>query len=327
MNIAQVALCTADLPRTVRILIEALGFRNAGGRPRWGADAAVIQDLPSGDDTSLMMWWLVGEQDFVQIELFQHFSPVQRPRSSTWQPSALGWVRFGVRVPDLNATVEALALLDVATLTAPRHSGGARRVCFVEPGTRCLIELIEVDHDPTHETGPGPVTGPAIAYATASVADLEAARQLFDQALGLTEVAPDAIHDDQDEALWDLAGAQRKCAVFLAADTLLEFVQYQSPWPQAPQADALLSDQGMMNVAVGFRQRDELVNALDLAMNTGATATTPAPEHAGGVYLRVLDGLSLEMLLVPPDLDEAYGFEPQRLGYPRPSDADGAVTS
>jgi len=80
-----------------------LGFSSAGGRPRWGAHAARLQELPTGDDTYVMLWWLVGRQRFGgQIELFHHTSPAQRPRRPDWQPSDLGWSRFGVVVPDFD---------------------------------------------------------------------------------------------------------------------------------------------------------------------------------------------------------------------------------
>jgi len=75
-KLVQVALCTSDMPRTIRTFVEVLGFSSAGGRPRWGAHAARLQELPTGDDTYVMLWWLVGRQRFGgQIELFHHTSP------------------------------------------------------------------------------------------------------------------------------------------------------------------------------------------------------------------------------------------------------------
>ena len=47
-NLAQVALCTADLPGTLRTFVEVLGFADAGGRARWGADAAHIRSSRRG---------------------------------------------------------------------------------------------------------------------------------------------------------------------------------------------------------------------------------------------------------------------------------------
>jgi hypothetical protein len=92
-------------------------------------------------------------------------------------------------------------------------------------------------------------------------------------------------------------------------------VQYGTPAPRPPDADALLSDQGIMNAAVGYRDRAQLVRAHAAATALGASATTAVPAASGSVYLRLAEGLSFEQLLVPPGLDAAYGFAAQ----PRPS--------
>lgn len=299
-NLAQVALCTADMPGTARTFIEVLGFTNAGGKPRWGADAAQIQELPTGDDTRTMMWWLVGRPEFVQIELFQHTVPAQRPRRPGWRPSDLGWVRFGVVVDDFDRAMERLRTARLPTVTAPAAMDGARRVCFREPGADVIVEVVEAD-----------TPGPALGYVAASVADLEAARRCFGAALGLVETEPDAVHRPEHEALWGLDGAQRACAVFRVGDAFLELVQYTTPAPRPPAADALLSDQGIMNAAFGYRDRSELVRAHAAVTAVGASATTDVPSESGSVYLRLAEGLSFEQLLVPPDLDAAYGFVPQ----------------
>ncbi|QJY47418.1 VOC family protein [Pseudonocardia broussonetiae] len=304
-NLAQVALCTADIPRTARILVEVLGFADAGGRPRWGADAARIQQLPTGDDTRCMMWWLVGRQELVQLELFHHTSPAQRARRPGWRPSDLGWVRFGVAVADFDATLRRLDAAGLRTLTAPAGVDGARRVCFREPGADAVVEIVEAS-DP----------GPALAYAAASVADLEGARRCFGGAFGLEEVEP--VHRPEHERLWGLDGARRTCAAFRAGDAVLEVVQYETPAGRPPAADALLSDQGIMNAALGYRDRAGMARATAAATALGATATTAVPEVAGSVYLRLADGLSVEQLLVPAGHDDLYGFVPRALPGSRP---------
>lgn len=320
-SLAQVALCTADIPRTARTLVEVLGFTDAGGKPRWGADAAQIQQLPTGDDTRCMMWWLVGRQEFVQVELFHHTSPVQRPRRPGWRPSDLGWVRFGVEVDDFDHTMRRLRAAGLSTLTAPVAQDGARRVCFREPGADAVVEVIEAE--------PGDHPGPAIGSVTASVADLGIARRYFGGAFGLEEIEP--IHRPGHEHLWGLDGARRRCAAFRAGTAVLEVVQYEEPAARPPAADALLSDQGIMNAAIGYRDRAELVRAHAAATAMGAAATTAVPELSGSVYLRLADDLSFEQLLVPHGLDGVYGFAPRatppvRTGPPLPQCRDRRPT-
>ncbi|MGP3534228.1 VOC family protein [Microbacterium sp. RD1] len=300
----QVALCTSDIARTTRLLTEALGFANAGGRPRWGAWAARVQELPTGDDTYCMMWWLVGGQDFFQFELFHHTSPPQRPRSTDWRPSDLGWVRFGVAVADLDATLDLLGQAGVSPLTDPVERDGVRRVCVREPGADAIIELTEGG------------AGPAVVSATASVSDLGAVRRFFADALRLVEIDPLLLHRPDDEALWGLAGARRECAVFRVGDALVEFVRYEEPSPRPPVPGALLSDQGIMNIALGYRDRAEMAAALEALYEVGATSSNDLPDVSGGVYLRIVDGLSIELLLVPPDLDDVFGFQRHALAAP-----------
>ena len=309
-NLAQVAVCTADLPGTLRTFVEVLGFADAGGRARWGADAARIQELPTGDDTRCMMWWLVGRQEFVQLELFHHTCPAQRPRRPSWRPCDLGWVRFGVVVDDFDLAVERLHGAGLATLTPPMTADGGRRVCFREPGADAIVEIMEAT---SRFAGPGP----ALGYVTASVADLETARRYFGGAFELEEIDPVVVHRTEHEALWGLDGARRTCAVFRAGAALIEVVQYASPASRPPDPDALLSDQGIMNAAIGYRDRARMVHAQAAAMALGASATTATPAVSGSVYLRLADGLSCEQLLVPPGLDAAYGFTAQA----RPSGA------
>jgi catechol 2,3-dioxygenase-like lactoylglutathione lyase family enzyme len=249
-----------------------------------------------------MMWWLVGRQEFVQLELFHHTWPAQRPRRAGWRPSDLGWVRFGVAVDDFDLTLRRLHEAGLTTITRPARVDGARRVCFREPGADAIVEIMEADLG-------GHTCGPAIGYVTASVADIERARGYFGGAFGLEEIEP--IHRPEHESLWGLDHARRSCAAFRAGDAVLEVVRYETPSARPPAADALLSDQGIMNAAIGYRDRTEMVRAHAAATAMGATATTDVPDLSGSVYLRLAAELSFELLLVPHGLDGAYGFTPR----------------
>ncbi|MET0454044.1 MAG: VOC family protein [Mycobacterium sp.] len=312
-GLIQVALCTADMPRTIRTLVDVFGFSSAGGRPRWGTFPAGLQELPSGDDTSCILWWMLGRQEFVQVELFHHVVPAQRPRRPDWSPADLGWTRFGVTVADFDAVLVGLDEAGYPTITEPIRVDGQRRVCFRESGSDVIVEIIE-DDEPTRHPGVRP--GPAVTYAAVSVSDLAAARGYFAGALGFEEIAPDALHRPEHEALWGLAGAECECAVFQAGDVVLEVSRYVTPVPKPPPADALLSDQGFMNVAMGYRDRAELLRAREAAESLGARSTAGMPDVSGGFYLRIVDDLSVEMVLVPKEFASSYGFEPQELAPP-----------
>ena len=115
-QIAQIALCTTDMPRSVQLYTEAFGFSEAGGKVLWGQRVAQIQGL--GDDAAFTLWWLVGRQDLVQLEFFHHTTPPQRAVADR-APNDLGWSRFGITVPDFEPALERLAGLGITPLSAP----------------------------------------------------------------------------------------------------------------------------------------------------------------------------------------------------------------
>ena len=174
-QICQVAMCTSDIPGSVRFYTEAFGFASAGGRPLWGRRLGQIQRLPTGDRSTCTVWWLVGRQDFVQLELFTHTAPPQRPiepdRTSA-DP------RYGILVPDFGATIDRLARLGVVPASSPESEDGPRRACVREPGADVVVEIIEAG-----STFAGRAIdkhfdlSPAIGYVALSVASLDQARR------------------------------------------------------------------------------------------------------------------------------------------------------
>jgi catechol 2,3-dioxygenase-like lactoylglutathione lyase family enzyme len=259
-RLAQVALCSADLPATVRLYTEAFGFTSAGGRVIWGPDVARIQGF---EDTAFALWWLVGAQDFFQLEVFSHTLPAQRPR-----PAAdLGWTGFTIVVPDLAAT-----LLRLRTF-------GIERSRFRDPYADVDVEVVEGD-------------GPAVVSARLAVADLPLARRLYVEALGLEE-----------RPLADGFAVA-------AGDRTIEIVRPAGD-PRPLPADHRLSDQGMMNAAIGFRSRAAVSAALERVLAAGFTANAPL-SRSGATYVADGQGTTVELLGVEPERDAAMGFVPSK---------------
>jgi hypothetical protein len=157
---------------------------------------------------------------------------------------------------------------------------------------------------------------PAVHYVSASVADLGLARGIF-QAAGLQDSAPDAFHSPEHEALWGLSDARREVHVLTDGDVYLELAQYQRPQPATPSPQRRLSDQGFMNIGLGFRQLEDLHEAYDAMASLGCKSRTALPTLAGGTYLDTPIGLSIETLVAPRELDSEYGFVPMSR-FPRP---------
>ena len=310
-QLTQIAMSVADLPRSLRFYSEVLGFGRAGGKVIWGEFLARVQDL--GDDAQCIVWWLLGRQDFVQLEFFHHTMPAQKPRSADWRPSDIGFSRFGVAVPDFNATLARLADWGSAPITPPAVVDGLRRVCFPDPDG-VIVELFE--DGPATPGGVRPTHWafrPAVVYAAVSVVDLEAARAFHVGTLGLVAEPPDKLHTPEHEALWGLAGARREVFVARAGDIYLEVSQYATPAPRAKPEGYLLSDQGFLNVAFSFRERPPFDAMLGRAVAAGYRANAAVAPGAGfaSTYLNDGQGLTVEVFGCPREFDRLLGFEPE----------------
>jgi len=317
-QISQVALCTADPPLTALVFSEGLGFADAGVRYLHGKRLATIQAL--GDDARTTLGWLVGRQDLVQLELFCHTLPPQRPLPADWRPSDLGWVRFGVAVPNLDRALERLGALGVSPLTAPAVRDGLRRVCIREPGCGVIVELFEEG-----SATPGGIRPrfyelePAVVYLAVSVPELGEAKRFFGDALGLVERQDVVLHEAADEALWGLAGAKADRIVLQGGDVFLELVRYEDPVGRPKPEGHVMSDQGFMNGAVGFRDSVVLKMTFDRLVAAGYVPNIGAPSGAGGTYVNDAQGNTAELLVCPRELDDSFGFSPRTPLYRPPS--------
>jgi catechol 2,3-dioxygenase-like lactoylglutathione lyase family enzyme len=309
-RIAQVALTTTDLPATVRLYTEVFGFAQSGGEVFWGPWLSV-QAL--GPDAAASVWWLVGRQDLVQLELFQYSAPESRPLPADWRPCDHGWVRWGLTVPDFDAALERLRGLGIATFTEPRaFDDGLRRVCFRDPQIGVVVEVIEEGAALAGGIRPRHYDlVPALVYATVSVADLDAARAFYLDTVGLVE-EEQPLHSAAMEELWGLPGATAEGFVARGGDLLLEVVSYREPVGRPRPDDRALSDQGMMNVAVAYRGRPELERLHDRLVDAGYPFNAELlPGAAGGTYLEDDQGNSFEILAVPREFDGLFGFVPK----------------
>lgn len=299
-HLAQVAWAVRDLPRACRFYAEVIGFRRAGGRVLWGPVLGRIQEL--GTDAAATVWWLVGGQAFVQLEFFQHTLPVGKARSAAWRPCDLGWARVGIGVADLDATLARARSVGHTPLGPLIADAGIRRAAIRDPDG-VVVELVE---DGGHAGTPG---RPAVRYAAVSVADLAAARRFWIDTCGLTELDAEALHHPDHEALWGLAGARRDLLVGRGGDVTLEIVHYREPIGARRPAEYRLCDQGLLNVALAYRERDRFDRLLERVLARGYRATVACPPGAfASTYLVDDQGCSVEIFSCPPDHDALVGF-------------------
>lgn len=321
-KITQVAMCTNNLPATVRTYTEVFRFADAGGELLWGDWLGEIQEVDGDLVTSL--WWVVARQAFLQVELWQHSTPAPAPLPDDWRPSDLGWVRWGFAVPDFDECLERMRRAGLGLYTEPQEHRGLRRVCFRDPNIGVVVEVFE-----DGAAVPGGIrpmqfdVKPSVIYAGLSVPEIEPARRFLVDAVGLVEEPPNTVHDSGAGSLWGLDGADPEVMVVRGSDVFVEVVAYPESERRHTTSERRLIDQGMMNIAVGYRDRrdlDELVESLETHGHT-LTNQLPPPPDAAGAYVRSSEGLSLEIMSVSQDRDSHFGFAPRDMKLrPVPSD-------
>ena len=304
----QIAFSVVDVQRTERWFRDAFGFIPAGGtRSFRGWGARHVQGLPGAASTC---WWLVDRSEHFQIELFQFEAPLARLMPADFRPCDIGYSRVGFWVQDFDRTLERLAALGTPPLTAPVGAAGGRRVCVRNP-EGVFIEVMEDDPLRGRTRDARPDCRVAARSVTLSVPDLEKSKRFFMGALGMSESTA-ALRRPEHEALWGLDGATTRRAVLDAGNVLVELVQYLDPvgkpWPEGHR----ISDQGILNIAFGYRRMREMMDSYRRSRSGGARANG-FPLHAinwGVVYVNDEQEFSVELLWVNPRWDARMGFTP-----------------
>lgn len=286
------------------------GFLPGGGTRLFrGPLASRVQGLPAAASTC---WWLVDQQEFFQLEMFQFASPPVRPKPVDWRPCDIGYAMVGLHVADFAESLDRLRRAGVAPLTEPIGAAGTRRVCVRDP-EGVVLELME--DDPRRPDAPRrlrPEIPVAARSITLSVPDLDRSLRFFAETLGLPAAFGVVLHGPEHEALWGLPGAQRRSALLWAGDFLLELVEYTQPLGKPWPAGYRISDQGLLNIALGFRSKAAFDTAYRRCLAAGHRGNW-RPLNLGAwavVYVNDDQGFSVELLFVRPWYDSPMGFRP-----------------
>ena len=263
--------------------------------------------------------WLIDQQDYFQLEFFQFWAPHSKLKSNEWRPSDIGYNMVGIAVSDFDQVLRNISAFSGSP--APRVIGKAteRRACVTDPEGN-WVEIHE--RDPlclVDDNDPGvrrPEVPAVVRSVRVSVPSLDDARATFVDAMGLVVVDDFQLHGATDEKFWGLPRARSRSLVLRGANFLVELVEYQSPRPRAWPAGYSIADQGIMNVAFGYR------DSLDYARSFGQ-ATRAGMQPNGKVldagvfqvmYVNDKHGFSVEMLHARQALWSVTGFNPAE-GY------------
>jgi len=310
-HLNQIAMSVTDLRRTHAWYREVFGFVPAGGTSAFkGYLAEKVQGVKGAASTC---WWLLDQQDYFQLELFEFERPAVRPLPADWRLCDIGYGMVGLHVVDFDAVLQRLSEQGSEPMSEPMGEAGGRRVCVRDP-EGVLLEIME--DDVLASSAGSPIRGsvPVVTRSiTVSVADLNKSRSFFVGALELEEVSDLCLHNESHEALWGLPGAQREVLLVRAGDVLVELVQYSDPIGCKRAPDYRISDQGLLNIALGFRSRKEFERIYQRCLQAGITGNW-RPLRLGAwsvVYVNDEQGFSVELLHVQSWYDGRMGFKPK----------------
>jgi catechol 2,3-dioxygenase-like lactoylglutathione lyase family enzyme len=302
-------MSVTDLPRIHAWYQEAFGYQVAAGTNMFkGYLAEKVQGVKGAASSC---WWLMDGQDFFQLELFQFYRPEVRPLPADWRPSDIGYSTIGLWVADFDAVLARLDNLGTTPLTSPVGGAGHRRVCVRDP-EGVLLELMESDPLGDERQLARPNAPVVTVSVTLSVADIEKSLAFFRDVLELEDAGDLRLHEPAHEVLWGLAGADCQRHVLRAGQSLVELVQYRDPSPRPQAQDYRISDQGLLNIALGFRSRNEFNRIYRRCLDAGIQGNWRPLDLAAWkvVYVNDSQGFSVELLHVQPWWDRRMGFKP-----------------
>jgi catechol 2,3-dioxygenase-like lactoylglutathione lyase family enzyme len=304
-RIVQVALSVLDAKRSAQWYERGLGYLPAGDRHPT-APLSAVQGLPDAQVETVI--WLVDRQAFFQLEIFQYNSPPVRPQPIDRSASDIGWTSFGVWVADFNDTLARLRQLGAGPVGDPVGPPGRRRSRAVDPDG-IVVDIIEFDVAPPSSTVAGNShCGVVTRSVSVSVPDLDRSRRYFGTTIGLTPIADPPAADVLHAAP---APGEVRRAVLDGGDIWLELVQHVAPVGRPRRPDYRISDQGVLNIAVGKRTLSDYVELRDRVAAAGYHLHDEIVRDQLRIqYAEDFDKFSVELGFYAPELDEPQGFKP-----------------
>jgi catechol 2,3-dioxygenase-like lactoylglutathione lyase family enzyme len=310
-HVCQVAITALDGHGLREWYVKVFGLVKSGKMLFFPPSTTQVQGVPGAWEK---LSWALDQQDYFQLEIFQFLQPRTRLKPLSWRPCDIGYNMVGIAVNDFDQALRNVCAFSAIDAPAVSGEAGSRRACVADPEGN-LVEIYERDPLTQIEGADTSVLRPEVpaVFRTmrASVPNLAEAREDFVEAMGLQIVEDFQLHSPEDEATWGLAGVQATSLVLHAENFLLELVEYQSPEPRPWPEGSLLSDQGFMNIALGYRTNQDYDVSFDHATRRGMRPNSSKPVEAGMfrvMYVNDRNDFSVEMLNARKALWTISGF-------------------
>jgi catechol 2,3-dioxygenase-like lactoylglutathione lyase family enzyme len=298
-SLCQIAITTLDVARSKEFYGALLGFRCTGYVPVRGAIAARLLEAPCVDG---QCHWLAGDDPFFQLELFHFNEPGSRRMD--WRREAYGYSRIVIEAADPGAMLKRLLPLGIELVNGAADSRDGSSISVRDPDG-ILVELI--GSRTVRRAG-------RIVGIAATVENLQEARRYYASGFGLNEVASRAnSRPDLRQSEGEREGNQRiRGQVTLSAGPYwLELTEYAAAAWSSTASPRKLTDQGLMNIALGVRKTSEFHrlhrNVREQGYSSATKPVSAALSHT--VYIQHASGLSVELLQLPPIFDSVWGFK------------------
>ena len=311
-HICQVAFTALNAPALRQWYADVFGLVKAGKMLFFPPATSRVQGIPGAWEKCS---WLVDQQDYFQLEFFQFWAPRGQLKSPAWRPSDIGYNMVGIAVRDFDQVMRNVGAFSGVPLPQAAGAAGHRRACVTDPEGN-WVEIHECD-PVTLIAGTGanivrPEVAAVVRTVRVSVPSLADARETFVGAMGLQVVPDFQLHTPADEKLWGLPGAKSTSLVLRGANFLVELVEYESPRPGPWPPGYSLADQGIMNIALGYRGAADYGSAFAQATGKGMRPNGEVLD-AGlfqVMYVNDRHGFSVEMLHARKALWSLTGFNP-----------------
>jgi catechol 2,3-dioxygenase-like lactoylglutathione lyase family enzyme len=315
-QICQVAFTALNAPALREWYANVFGLVKAGKILFFPPATARVQGIPGAWEKCS---WLVDQQDYFQLEFFQFWAPRGQLKSTEWRPCDIGYNMVGIAVNDFDQVLRNVAAFSGLPLPRVVGAAGSRRACVTDPEGN-WVEIHERDPLTQVEGASGNIVRPEVPAVVrtvrASVPSLADAREAFVDAMGLQVVEDFQLHTAADEKLWGLPRAKASSLVLRGANFLLELVEYKSPEPRPWPPGYSLADQGIMNIALGYRDSHDYNRSFARATGQGMRPNGKVLDAGVFQVMYVNDrhGFSVEMLRARKALWSLTVFNPPE-GY------------